>query len=111
MTNFNFSAVEGHLVKDPELKHTKHGNALCKFTLGSNQTYKDKNGEKVDKANFFDITTWAKVAEACAKYLKKGSRVLVSGNLRKDIWQTDDGSYRSRIYLDGREVNFLSAKA
>jgi len=111
MNNFNFSAVEGNLVRDPELKETKNGKSLCKFTLGNSYSYTSRDGEQVEKANYFDITTWSKLAETCAKYLKKGSRVLVSGSLRKDVWKDNDGNYRSNIYIDSRNINFLPGKA
>lgn len=110
MNNFNFSIVEGNLVKDPEVKMVTNGNALCKFRIGSNRTRINKEGEKVEESGFFDVTTWAKLAEICGKYLKKGSKVLVSGILKQDQWVTDDGQTRSRIYIEGREVNFLSPR-
>jgi len=108
MNNFNFTAVEGNLTRDPELKTIAGDFALCKFTIGSNRSYTKKNGEVVKESSFFDITTWAKLAETCAKYLKKGSRVLVSGNLRKDTWKDKDGTMKNNVYVEGKSVNFLS---
>ena len=108
MNNFNFSVLEGNLVRDPQLSYVGGGRALCTFTIGSNRSYTKKNGEKVSEAHFFDITTWSKLGELCNTYLKKGSRVLVSGVLKKSSWKNDQGQSRSKIYLEGRDVNFLS---
>jgi len=110
MNNFNFTALEGNLVKDPEVSTSKNGSAYCNFTIGSNRSYKNKEGEQVDEASFFDVTTWTKLAEICGKYLKKGSRVLVAGTLQKNTWRDANDKYQSRVYLKGREVNFLSPK-
>ena len=108
MNSFNFSVVEGHLVKDPQLDYVGENLAICKFTIGNNRTYKKKNGEKMKEVHFFDITTWSKLGEVCSKYLRKGSHVLVSGMLKKSTWLAKDGTKRSRVYLEGRDVNFLS---
>ena len=110
MNNFNFSIIEGNLVKDPELKTINDKTVVCKFTVGLNRRYTDKNGESVEQADFFDVNTWNNTARNCAKYLNKGSKVLVSGNLRKDVWKDKDGEFHSRVYIDGRSVNFMSAK-
>ena len=111
MNNFNFSIIEGNLVKDPELKTISDKATICKFTVGLNRSYTNKNGELVEQADFFDVNTWNNTAKNCAKYLTKGSKVLVSGNLRKDVWKDKEGEYRSRVYIDGRSVNFLSPKS
>lgn len=110
MNNFNFSVIEGYLAKDPVFETVGGKHALCKFTVGSNRSYTNKAGEKVEESSFFDVTTWYKLAEVCSKYLHKGSRVLVSGNLRRDTWKDKDERYQSRVYLEGREVNFLTTK-
>lgn len=112
MQNFNMSIIEGNLVKDPEFlevgeKRTK----LCKFRIGSNRVVRKQNGETEQYSNFFDVTTWSKLADVCGKYLKKGSRVLVSGLLKQDQWKSEDGSNRFKVYIEGREVNFLSPKS
>ena len=108
MNNFNFSVLEGNLVGDPKISQLNNGISLCTFTIGSNRTYIKKNGEKVEEAHFFDITTWSRLGEICNKYLKKGSRVLVSGMLKKSSWKNTQGEVRTRTYLEGRDVNFLS---
>ncbi len=107
MNHFNLSVVEGHLAKDPTLETVSGKHPLCKFTVGTNRSYTKKNGEKVEEVAFFDITTWYKLAETCSKYLKKGSRVLISGNLKQDTWKDKEGKFHSKVYLEGKEINFL----
>lgn len=108
MNNINLVMVEGFLVKDPEYKQIKNQFPLCKFVVGSNRNYKRKDGEKVSQTLFLEVSTWMKMAEVCARYLKKGSRVLVTGNLRKDVWKDNTGRMQSKTFLEGKEVNFLS---
>ncbi len=110
MNNFNVSVIEGFLAKDPVLETVGGKHPLCKFTIGLNRSYTKKDGERVEESGFFDVTTWYKLAEVCSKYLKKGSRVLVSGNLRRDTWKDKEGKFQSRVYVEGKEVNFLSTK-
>jgi len=107
MNNFNFTVLEGNLVRDPEVK-TIGDKTLCKLVIASNRQYTKKDGTKVDEANFFDVAMWGKLGETCSKYLKKGSRVLVSGNLCKDIWKTAEGETKSNTYINAKEVNFLN---
>ncbi len=101
--------VEGYLVKDPEVKRINNDIPLCTFVVGSSKRFQRKNGNQVDQTLFLEISTWRKMAEICGKYLKKGSRVLVSGNLRKDVWEDKEGRKQSKTYLEGREVNFLGS--
>lgn len=107
MNNFNFSVLEGNLVRDPELSYVKGDRAVCRFTIGNNRSYTNKDGEKVDQSQFFEVTAWSKLAEVCNRYLRKGSHVLVSGVLKRDNWKTKEGENRFKVYLESREVNFL----
>ncbi len=100
--------IEGFLVKDPDYQNLKNNLPLCKFTIGSNRHYTKKNGEKVKESYFFEITTWMQMAQTCSKFLKKGSRVIVSGILKKNSWQDAKGNYHSKVYIEGKEVSFLS---
>lgn len=108
MNNFNFAAIEGNLVKAPEIRTINGGSRFCMFTVGCNHSYPGKDGKSVDSASFLDVKVWNSLADTCAKYLGKGSRVLVSGKLRKDTWRNADGEYRSATYILGEEVKFLS---
>lgn len=108
MNNINLTMIEGYLVKDPEYKQIKDI-SLCKFVIGSTKRFIKKTGEQVEQSIFLEVSTWRRMAEVCDKFLKKGSRVLVTGNIRKDVWKDKDGKTQSKTYVEGREVSFLSA--
>ncbi len=109
MRNFNLAVVEGRLVGDPEIRYTQSGTALCRFSIANNCDYYKEN-ELRKEVNFFDVTTWAKLAERCNEYLSKGRRVMVNGRLRHDRWQDDEGTTHSRVYIVGNGVRFLDRR-
>ena len=89
--------------------HPQNGTALCKFSIANNNDYyKDEELQK--QVSFVDVTTWAKLAEQCNEYLKKGSRIIVNGRLKQDRWQDDNGGNRSKIIIVGNQVQFLDLK-
>ena len=104
MNNFNFVGLEGNLTRDPELSYTSNNTALCKFSIASNETIK-----KESYVSYFDVVAWGTLAEIVAKYQKKGSRVIVSGRLKQERYQTKDGQNRSKVSIIAKEVNFLSS--
>lgn len=104
----NLSILEGRLTKDPELNYTKGGQSLCKFDIAINESIKDGN-EYRETVDFFCVTTWSKLAEACAQYLKKGAKVRVKGRLRQNSWVNNDGKKRTEVVVDAASVDFLSA--
>jgi len=109
MRNFNLTVLEGRLVGDPEIRYTQNGTALCSFSIANNNDYyKDEELQK--QVSFVDVTTWAKLAEHCNEYLKKGSRIIVNGRLKQDRWQDDNGGNRSKISIVGNQVQFLDLK-
>jgi single-strand DNA-binding protein len=109
MRNFNLAVLEGRLVSDPELRYTQNGTALCRFSIANNNDYY-KDDELQKQVNFVDVTTWAKLAERCNEYLKKGTRIIINGRLKQDRWQDDNGGNRSKISIVGNQVQFLDLK-
>ena len=80
MANINRVVLVGNLTKDPELRHTPSGTAVCKLRLAVNTRQKDAStGEWAEKPNFFDVTVWGKQGESCAQYLSKGGRSASTG--------------------------------
>ena len=84
----------GNLGKDPELKHTSSGTAMAKFTLATNERYKDKNGEWQDKTEWHNVVLWQRLAEIAAEYLKKGRSVYIEGRLQTREWEDKQGQKR-----------------
>lgn len=109
MRNFNLALIEGRLVSDPEIRYTQGGTALCKFSIANNYAYY-RDDELQKEVNYFDVTTWAKLAEQCNEYLKKGRRVIVNGRLRQNRWQDEGGTNHSRIDIIGTQVQFIDSK-
>ncbi|MGA2764830.1 MAG: single-stranded DNA-binding protein [Spirochaetia bacterium] len=105
MNNLNSLLIEGNLVRDPELSYTPKGTAVCKFTVASNRFFKQEQ-ETQKEVSFFEVTTWARLAEVCGEYLKKGRGVRVVGRLKQDRWTDPEGKPRSRIYVIAEHVEF-----
>lgn len=90
-------SVAGNLTRDPELRFTAGGQAVCSFGIAVNRG-KDKPGE------FFDVTVWEQQGENVSESLEKGDRVIVTGRLSQRSWETDDGSKRSKVEIVAYEV-------
>jgi single-strand DNA-binding protein len=104
MSSFNRVLLIGNLTRDPELRHTPQGKAVCEFTLAVDGVPRSE-GEK--SADYFPITVWEKRAEACAKHLRKGSLVHVEARLKQERWEAEGGEKRSRLALVAHSVSFL----
>lgn len=95
----------GRLGKDPELKYTPDGMAVCNFSLATSDRYKDKNGEKKEVTDWHNITAYNRRAEICAEYLKKGSQVYIEGKLKTQSWEKDgQRHYKTFVVLEDLEM-------
>ncbi len=93
----------GNLGKDPEVKYMPSGTAVAKFSLATNERYKDKEGNWQDRTEWHNITAWARTAEIAGEYLKKGRTVYIEGRLRTDSWEdknTHEKKYRTEIVVE-----------
>ena len=95
----------GNLGKDPELRSTPSGTPVAKFTLATNDRYKDKEGQWQDRTEWHNITAWARTAEIAGEYLKKGGKVYIEGSLRTHSW--DDKTTGQKKYMTEVVVNDL----
>jgi len=105
MNNLNSVLLEGNLTRDPELRYTPKGTAVCNFSIACNRSYK-QDEQRQQEVSFFDITTWSRLAEICAEYLVKGRGVRVVGRLKQDRWDDDNGQRRSRVGVIAEHVEF-----
>lgn len=105
----NHVSMIGRLTKIPDIRQTNTGKNVCSFTLAVNRRYKDTQGNAA--ADFFSVQAWEKLAELCARYLDKGSKVFISGELRNRSYEAKDGSKRTVTEIIANEVEFLSPKA
>ena len=100
MASLNKVFLLGNLTRDPEIRYTPSGAAVCSFGLAVNRRYTTSRGEDREDTCFVDCDAWGKWAEACKDYLRKGSPVLVEGRLRYDSWEDrESGRKRSRLDL------------
>ena len=81
----------GRLGKDPELKYTPSGAPVAKFSLATDESFKDKTGEKQNHTEWHNIVAWNKLAEICGEYLTKGKLVYIEGSIRSRQWQDQSG--------------------
>jgi single-strand DNA-binding protein len=112
MANINRVVLVGNLTKDPELRHTPSGTAVCKLRLAVNTRQKDQaTGEWGDKPNYFDVTVWGNQGESCAQYLAKGRPVAVDGRLDWREWEdSQSGQKRQAVEIIADSVQFLGSR-
>src|ERR1051326_6875189 len=90
----------GNLGKDPEIKYTPSGVPVAKFSLATNERFKDKNGEWQDRTEWHNIVAWQRLAEIVGEYVKKGSKVYIEGKLQTSSWedkQSGEKKYRTEV--------------
>lgn len=97
--------IEGNLVRDPLLRSTAKGTPVCTFSLASNRFYKQDTGFERE-VSFFEVETWAKLAESCHNLGHKGRGVRVVGRLKQERWQGTDGKPRAKIVIIAEHVEF-----
>lgn len=110
MVSVNSVILAGNLTRDPEVRYTPQGTAVARLGLAVSQVYKNRDGEKKEDVCFIDVEVWARQAETCGEYLKKGSPILIEGSLKLDTWSDrETGQKRSKHKVRARRVQFLSA--
>lgn len=107
--SFNTIIIVGNLGRDPELRYTPQGNAVCNFSMATNERRRDKAGEQQDITTWFRVTVWGKQAENVSKYLAKGRRVYVQGRLHVEDWSDRDGKQRYTLEVNASDVHFLDS--
>ncbi|MEI0447340.1 single-stranded DNA-binding protein [Brachyspira intermedia] len=108
--NANIIVIEGRLTKDPTYMKTKNGRSLCKFSIANNKFYYT-NGTLQKEVYFFDLVTWGYNADKAAVSLFKGRHVLVSGELRQNIYTAKDGTKKNDIYILALDIKNLDKKS
>ena len=100
----------GNLTRDPELRYIPSGQAVTTFTIAVNRTFNSKAGEKKEEVAFIRIVAWARLAEICNEYLKKGRPVFVEGRIQTRSWDGSDGNKRYSTEVVADNVQFLGSK-
>ncbi len=109
--SINKAMLIGRLGKDPEVKYTSSGQAVAKFSIATDETYKDRNGEQQRRTEWHNIVAWRRLAEICGEYLVKGKLVYIEGPLRTRQWEDREGNKRTTTEIEAREMKMLSSRS
>lgn len=110
MANLNRVFLIGNLTRDPELRVTPKGTAICQFGLAVNRQFKDEAGQTRDETTFVDIEAWGRQGETIAKYVTKGRPLFVEGRLKLDSWDDKTtGQKRSKMKVVLENFQFLGS--
>lgn len=107
MYSLNRATILGNVTRDPELRQTGNGQSVCSFGVATNRTWTDASGAKQEAAEFHNCVAWAKLAEICGQYMKKGTKVYVEGRLQTREWDGQDGSKRKSTEIVAENVIIL----
>ena len=111
MASFNKIVIVGYLGKDPELRYTPQGIAVCNINVATTERRKDsRTGEPQDITTWFRVTLWRRLAEIANQYLSKGKQVYVEGRLRQEEYTDRDGVKRTSLAVDATDLHFLGTK-
>jgi single-strand DNA-binding protein len=111
MANINRVVLVGNLTRDPELRHTPSGTAVCSLRIAVNTRRKDgATGQWTDKPNYFSVSVFGNQAESCAQYLSKGRPVAIDGRLDWREWEGQDGAKREAVEIVAESVQFLGGR-
>jgi len=100
----------GRLGKDPEVRYTPDGTMVTSFTLATSEKYKDKNGEKAERTEWHNVTSFGKLAEICGNYLVKGKLVFVEGRIQTRSWEDKEGVKRFKTDIIASNMQMLDSK-
>src|SRR5215470_1492121 len=101
----------GRLGRDPETRYTGGGQAVANFSIATDETYKDKNGERQKRTEWHKIVVWGKQAEIAQQYLKKGSLIFIEGRIQSREWQDKEGQKRTSFEIVATNFRMLGGRA
>ena len=112
MASFNKVILLGNLTRDPEVRYTPKGSAVCDLGVAVNRVYTTDSGEKREEATFVDVTFWGRTAEVAGEYLKKGRPIFIEGRLQLDSWEDkQSGQKRSKLKVICETMQLLGGRA
>lgn len=111
MRSINKVILIGNITRDPELKQTQNGQAVATFGIATNREWMTSRGERKKSAEFHEVVAWAKLAELCQNYLRKGKLVYLEGYLKTRSWETETGEKRFRTEIVLHDIIMLDKRA
>lgn len=110
MASFNRITIVGYLGRDPDLRYTPQGTAVCNFSVATTERRKDRSGEFQDLTTWFNVSLWGSRAEATNQYLSKGKLVYIEGRLTQREYQDRDGNTRTSLDVNASDLQFVGAR-
>jgi len=111
MASFNKVILLGNLTRDPEVRYTPKGSAVCDLGIAVNRVYTTDSGEKREEVTYVDVVLWARLAEIAGEYLKKGRPVFIEGRLQMDTWDDkQSGQKRTKLRVVGESMQLLGSR-
>ena len=111
MASFNKVLLLGNVTRDPEVRYTPKGSAVCDLGIAVNRGYTTDSGEKREEVTFVDVTLWGRTAEVASEYLKKGRPVFIEGRLQMDTWDDKQtGQKRTRLRVVAENMQLLGGR-
>ena len=107
MSGVNKAILIGHLGADPEMRSTASGTAVASFSLATTERYNDKSGERQERTEWHRIVVWARLAEICNQYLKKGKQVYIEGRIQTRQWEDQSGNKRYTTEIVANNMTML----
>lgn len=108
MASFNKIMIVGYLGRDPEIRYSSQGTAICDFSVATTERRKDKAGEMQEVTTWFRVSLFGRQAEVAHQYLSKGKQVYVEGSLSQREWTDQNGATRTSLEVRGSDLQFLS---
>ncbi|MBA3961403.1 MAG: single-stranded DNA-binding protein [Chthoniobacterales bacterium] len=111
MANFNKVMLMGNLTRDPEIRYTPKGTAVCEIGLAINRYFSGEGGDKREETTFVDVTLWGRTAEIAQEYLKKGRPVFIEGRLQLDSWEDKtSGQKRNKLRVVAEGMQLIGSR-
>ncbi|RMF66132.1 MAG: single-stranded DNA-binding protein [Calditrichaeota bacterium] len=108
MPDVNSVMIAGNLTSDPTLRKTTNGTPVANFFIAANRKFKDNTGQWRENVCFVGVVAWYKLAESCYQFLKKGSAVLIEGELQSRSWKNSEGMSNNVVEIKARRIQFLN---
>jgi single-strand DNA-binding protein len=110
LPELNYIIMAGNLTKDPVFRHTTNGTPVANFSIASNRKYRDASNQWQEEVCYVGVVAWNRLAESCTNRLKKGSAVLIDGELQSHLFKTEEGFNRNIVEIKARRIQFLNKR-
>ena len=107
----NKAILVGRLGRDPEVRYTTSGTPVANFSLATDESWTDKNGERQRRTEWHQIVVWSRLAEICERYLRKGRLVFIEGQIQTREWEDRDGNRRRTTEIVARNMQMLGSRS